>query len=188
MPDVLVTYFDKPGADNTDAALKIARKRADELKIDTIVVATTFGATGAKAAEVFKGKKVVVVTHFSGFAEPNKPQLTEENRKAILKSGAIIHTASHAFTGVGGAMRKKFNTYDTDDLVSNVLRIFGQGTKVCAEIALMAADAGLVPVDKDVIAIAGTGRGADTAVVLQPVNLRDFFDLKIKEVLCKPRL
>jgi hypothetical protein len=188
MSEIKVTYFDKPGPDNTDATLRLAKQRADELGIDTIVVATTFGNTGVKATEVFKGKKVVLVTHFTGFTAPNEQQATRENIDAIKRNGGIVHTASHAFTGVGGAMRKKFNTYDTDDLVSSVFRIFGQGMKVCAEISLMAADAGLVPVDRDVIAVAGTGRGADTAVVLQPANLRDFFDLRIKEVLCKPRL
>jgi len=52
--------------------------------------------------------------------------------------------------------------------------------KVVCEMALMAADAGLARTDEDVICIAGSGRGADTAVVLRPVNLIDFFDLKIR--------
>lgn len=188
MPEIKVTYFDKPGQDNTDATLRIAKRRADELGIDTILVATTFGNTAIRAARVFEGKKVVAVTHFTGLAAPNEQQVTPENKKVMEKAGMIVHTASHAFTGVGGALRKKFNTYGTDDVVANVFRIFGQGMKVCAEISLMAADAGLVPVDREVIAIAGTGKGADTAVVLQPANLRDLFDLKIKEILCKPRL
>jgi hypothetical protein len=38
-----------------------------------------------------------------------------------------------------------------------------------------------------VIAIAGTGRGADTAVVLRPTNAQTFFDMRIMEILCKPR-
>lgn len=50
----------------------------------------------------------------------------------------------------------------------------------------MAADAGLVRTDEDVIAIAGAGRGVDTALVLRPVNSQDFFDLRVKEILCKP--
>ena len=58
--------------------------------------------------------------------------------------------------------------------------------KVACEIAMMAADSGLVRTDEDIIAIAGTSRGADTAVVLRPVNSHNFFDLKIKEILCKP--
>lgn len=187
MAQVMVTYFEKAGPDNIDTTFEIARKRADELGIDTIIVATTFGSTGVKASEVFKGKKVIVVTHFTGFPAPNEQQLTDDARKKIEENGGIILTASHAFTGVGGAVRKKFNTYETDDLVSSVFRIFGQGMKVVAEMALMAADAGLVSTTEDAIAIAGTGRGADTAVVLQPANLRDFFDLKIREVLCMPR-
>jgi hypothetical protein len=55
----------------------------------------------------------------------------------------------------------------------------------------MAADGGLVRTDEEIIAIASTGRGgggADTAVVLKPVNAHRFFDLKVKEILCKPRL
>lgn len=50
----------------------------------------------------------------------------------------------------------------------------------------MAADAGLIPVDNDVVAIAGTGRGADTALLLRPANTARFFDLKIKEIIAKP--
>jgi hypothetical protein len=58
--------------------------------------------------------------------------------------------------------------------------------KVVVEISVMAADAGLVRTDEEIIAIAGTGRGADYAVVLKPVHSNDFFDLKVKEILCKP--
>jgi len=43
----------------------------------------------------------------------------------------------------------------------------------------------LVRTDEDIIAIGGSGRGADTAVVLRPVNSNTFFDLKVKEILCQ---
>ena len=77
-------------------------------------------------------------------------------------------------------------TASIGDIIANTLRIFGQGMKVVCEITLMAADSGLARTDEDVIAIAGSSRGADTAVVLAPVNSQDFFDLKVKEILCKP--
>ncbi|MCW4008465.1 MAG: hypothetical protein NWF09_07265 [Candidatus Bathyarchaeota archaeon] len=73
------------------------------------------------------------------------------------------------------------------ELISNTLRLMGEGTKVCVEITLMAADAGLIPVDEDVVAIAGTGNGVDTALRIKPANTARFFDLKIKEVIAKPR-
>ena len=78
-----VVYFDKPGRDNTEEAFVIAKKRAEELGIKTIVVASTYGDSGVRAAEFFKGIKVVVVTHVTGFREPDVQQLTDENRKKI---------------------------------------------------------------------------------------------------------
>jgi len=182
-----IVYFDKPGGDNMEETLRIARERADELGIKTIVVATTVGNTAARAVEVFKGFKVVAVTHLTGFRSPNAQELTEENRKKIVKGGGTILTATHLFSGVGAAMRKRFNTYLLGDIIANTLRIMGQGMKVCVEIAVMAADGGLVRTDEDCIVIAGTGRGADFAVVLRPVNSPDFFDLRVREILCKPR-
>jgi hypothetical protein len=182
------TYFGQPGRQNTARTLEIARQRADQLGIRTVLVATTQGETGVGAAQLFQGYDVVVVTHATGFAGPNTQELTEENRAAIESAGAQILTCQHALGGVSRAVRKKWGTYAIDEIVAQTLRIFGEGTKVCVEIALMAADAGLVPVGEPCIAVAGTGRGADTAVVLIPANVQQFFDLRVMEVLVKPRL
>jgi len=182
-----ITYFKNAGKENTEAVLSIAKQRAEDLGIKTIVVATTGGDTAMKAVEVFSGLKVIAVTHVTGFRGPNIQECTEENRRLIESKGGIVLTTDHAFSGISRAMRNKFNTYVIGDIVANTLYIFGQGMKVACEIALMAADSGLVRTDEEVIAIAGTGRGADTAVVLNPVNTRNFFDLKVKEILCLPR-
>ena len=72
------------------------------------------------------------------------------------------------------------------EITAVALRTFGQGTKVCAEIAMMAADAGLVPITQDVVCIAGTGRGADTAWVIQPANSQAFPKIRMRACLCKP--
>lgn len=185
---VSTTYFDQPGQANTDRTLEIAKKRAGELDIRTILVASTQGTTGVKAAQRFTDRKVVVVTHSTGFKEPNFQELTAENRAQIEAAGATILTCQHALGGVNRAVRRKWGTYELDEIIAYILRTFGQGMKVCVEMALMAADAGLVQVDEPCIAIAGTGCGADTALVLTPANAQDFFDLKIHEILCKPRL
>jgi len=81
----------------------------------------------------------------------------------------------------------KFGTHVIVDIIANTLRIFGEGMKVACEITLMAADSGLVRTDEDIVAIGGSGRGADTAVVLRPVYSHEFFDLRVKEILCKAR-
>ena len=180
------TYFRGPGRDNTECVLRIAKVRAEELGIQSVVVATTTGQTGLRATQVFRDYNLVLVTHSTGFKEPNYQELTEENREAIEANGGHILTCQHAFGGVGRAVRKKLRTYELEEIVAYTLRIFGEGMKVVCEIALMAADAGLIRVDEPAIVIAGTGRGADTAVVLRPANAQTFFDMRIMEVLCKP--
>lgn len=182
-----VTYFNEAGKQNTDALLRIVKEYVEKEGIRDIVVASTTGETGAKASKIFKGYNIVIVTHCFGFREPGKIELEDEYRREILANGAKIFTGTHALSSVERAIRKDFGTIQPLELIANTLRLMGEGMKVCVEITLMAADAGLIPVDKDVIAIAGTGRGADTALRIQPANAGRFFDLKIKEVIAKPR-
>lgn len=182
-----VTYFNEAGKQNTDALLRIVKEYVEKESVKDIVVASTTGETGAKASKIFKGCNIVIVTHCFGFREPGKTELEEEYRREILANGAKIFTGVHALSSVERAIRKDFGTIQPLELIANTLRLTGEGTKVCVEIALMAVDAGLIPVDKDVIAIAGTGRGADTALRIQPANAGRFFNLKIREVIAKPR-
>jgi len=180
-------YFDPAGEHNTEAVLKLAKEYAEAEGVSDIVVASTTGETGAKAAQMFKGFNLVVVTHHVGFREPGVHELKEEFRQQILEHGAKILTSTHALSSAERAIRKRFGTLQPLELIANALRLFGEGTKVCVEIVVMATDAGLIPVDKDVIAIAGTGRGADTALVIKPANASTFFNLKIRETIAKPR-
>lgn len=183
-----VVYFEQPGPQNTDHTLEAARQRAEALGVRTILVASTTGETGVKAVEAFRGYDVVVVTHSTGMHAPNVQELLPEHRAVIEAAGGHVLTCQHAFGGVNRAVRRKLKTYLTDEIIAYTLRTFGEGVKVCLEIALMAADAGLVRVDQPAIAIAGTGRGADTALLLIPANAQDFFDLRVMEVIAKPRL
>jgi len=182
-----VVYFESAGKHNTDTVLNLAKEYTEANEIRDIVVASTTGETGVKAAQMFKGFNVVVVTHHVGFRNPGVHELREEFRQQILQQGAKILTCTHALSSVDRAIRKKFETLQSLELIANVLRLLGEGTKVCIEIVVMAADAGLIPVDKDIIAIAGTSRGADTALVIKPANASRFFDLKIREIIAKPR-
>jgi hypothetical protein len=179
-------YFARPGPANTARTLALARARAGALGIPKVIVASTSGSTGLQAARVLRDLEVIVVSHSAGFAAPDSQELTAENRTAIQAAGATVLTCTHAFGGVGRAVRKKLGTYQVDEVMAFTLRTFGEGIKVAAEIALMAADAGLVRIDQPVIAVAGTGRGADTAVVLRPANAQAFFNLRFLEIICMP--
>jgi len=89
---------------------------------------------------------------------------------------------------VGRAVRKKLGTYELEEIIAYTLRIFGEGTKVAVEIALMAADAGLISTREPCISVGGTDRGADTAILLRPAHAQNFFDIRIMEILAKPQL
>ena len=184
--ELRTVYFEDPESDYADEVFRIVRQRAEELGIKTILVASTRGDTAVKAVEALKGFRVIAVSHSAGFDEPDVQPFTEQNRRIVESKGGIVLTTTHAFAGLSRAMRLKFNTYVIGEIVAHTLRLFGDGMKVACELALMAADGGLVRTDEDVIAIAGKHDGANTAIVLRPVNTHNFFDLKVKEILCKP--
>ena len=179
-------YFKESGEANTTRVFELARTRAEALGIKTIIVATTSGKTGAEAVKHFQGYQVVVVTHSTGFRKPNFQELKPEHRAEIESHGGKILTALHALGGVGRAVRKKFGTYELDEIIANTFRVFGQGMKVIPEISMMAADAGLARTDEPAVVIAGTGHGADTACVVLPTHTQTFFDMRILEVICWP--
>ena len=179
-------HFSEPGPINTERTLALAYKRAKALDLSTVVLATTSGATAVKATQVMTDLNIVAVTHSTGFSQPYQQSLINENHEVLENAGAHILTTTHAFGGVGRAVRKKLNTYQVDEIIAFTLRTFGQGMKVIAEITLMAADAGLLPPQEPILTVAGSGKGADTAVVVQPTHAQTFFDLKFLEILCMP--
>jgi len=181
-----ITYFAKPGQENTDAVLEIVKRHSRKSGIKTVVVASYRGYTAGRAVQVLDGLKIIVV---AGFLEPTDKNLSEtftQGDENLIKSKATVLIAAHLFSGVNRAMRKKFDSSSPGEIVAQALRMVGTGIKVGIECAVMAADAGLVGTEEDVIAVAGTRSGADTAIVLRPVHSQDLFDLKVKEILCKP--
>jgi hypothetical protein len=136
--------------------------------------------------EAFKGYNVVVVPHVTGLREPGVQELNEEMQEKIRAGGGKIVIAAHAFSGVNRAIQAKFDTMFPVGIIAQTLRLFGQGMKVVVEIAVVAADAGVIQIDKDVIVISGSGKGADTAVVIKPANSHRLFNLVIREIIAKP--
>ena len=181
--------FDKAGKGNTDATLEIARERATALGIKQVVVASSHGDTARKAHEMLAplGCKIVVVTISHGWQEKGWC-MSAETRAELEALGLRVHTGIHALgDGVGSAFSDKFGGRAPEEVVRDTLYAFGQGMKVAVECVLMAADAGLLDMDQEVISVAGTDSGADTAIVCRPACPRAFHKLRIREVLAKPR-
>jgi len=152
------------------------------------VFASTTGETARKLLEQdLEGLNVICVTHQAGFRSPGETEMDQKTQEFLKSKGIKVLITTHLFGSLGRAIRLKFGGLYPDEIVANTLRIFGQGMKVAVEIACMALDAGLIPYGEEVISIGGTGKGADTAVILLPAHGKDFFDTKVLEIICKPR-
>ena len=197
-------YFEKPGKENTEETLMVVLEAAKERDVDTVLVSSTTGWTALEALGVFDGSdvKLIVVTNQTGYRGPGVQLMPEETRGKLMEAGVTVHTGTDVLTGsvdVGVSRQRPEKTDPLEarlpyivppvsTIVANTLRMFSQGVKVCAEIAMMAADAGLVAVDKPVIAVAGSHSGADTAMVVTPSTSNRIRDMKFHEILAKPLL
>lgn len=180
-------YFDQPGIVNTAITLESAFNYAKANRLGDIVIASTTGHTARMALDRFPhgSFNVVVVTHNTGFGEEGAQEFPQDLRDELVTHGIKVLTGTMVLRSLGTAIRGLVG-YSQQDLVANTLRMVGQGVKVCVEIAAMAVDAGLVPA-ADVVAVAGTGSGADTACLIKGNSSNRFFHIRVREIIAKPK-
>jgi hypothetical protein len=183
-------YFEKAGLEsNTDECLDLALKTANRLGIKKVVVASTSGATAVKAGEKFRGTgiEIIAVAHQYGHRDMiGKTLFLPDNLAKAQALGVKVHWGTDLLTATVTALREKYGG-GPFGIVADTLRMFCQGTKVAVECAVMACDAGLVAPDEEILSVAGTSKGADTVLVLQPAETPKLFTVKIREIVAKPR-
>lgn len=186
-----ILYFDRPGKHNTDAVLDAARRCVNDLNLKHVVIASNSGDTALKAVERFSDLDIqlVAVTSHCGFSGEGVMDMTPDSERELVNAGVRVVRASHALSGVERSFTRKLGGCSRAEATSDVLRaLFGQGMKVCVEIAIMAADNGAIPCgEQEVLVVAGTGEGSDTACVMRPAHANDFFKMEIREVIAMPR-
>jgi hypothetical protein len=182
-----ITYFEKPGKENTDKLISLVKKRLENSDIKYIAIASVSGDSALKLADELENVNIVNVTHHAGFKEKNNLEMTNSSRKILENKGITTFVGSHALSGVGRGISNKFGGITPVELIAASFRMFSQGIKVCAEISIMLSDAGLIPVGEEIIAIGGQGKGIDSAVILTPANMTNVFDMKIHEIIAMPR-
>jgi hypothetical protein len=178
-------YFSKEGRENTEKVVEMAIKAAKENNIRHIVVASNTGATARHFLD--SGLDITCVTHVYGFGLPGTNEMAPEVREELTAKGVKVLTTTHVLSGAERALSTKFGGINPVEIIASALRMLGQGVKVCTEIAVMALDAGMIPYGESIIAVAGTGRGADTAVIIKPAHAKDILSTRIQEIICKPR-
>ncbi|KZX11421.1 pyruvate kinase alpha/beta domain-containing protein [Methanobrevibacter filiformis] len=182
-----VTYFEKPGESNTDELIKLVKSRLEGSNIKYIAIASVSGESALKLDDVIDGVKIINVTHHAGFRDKNNLEISEDKRVELEKRGILTFVGSHALSGVGRGISNKFGGVTPVEIIAASFRMFSQGIKVCAEISIMLADAGLIPVGEEIIAIGGNAHGLDSAAILTPANMTNVFDMKIHEIIAMPR-
>ena len=180
-----ILYFETPGKANTDATLRAVRERVQALGVRQVVVASTHGYTARRAHAILAGTgvEIIAVSICAAYDEEGWT-MTAAERAEVEALGVKVLTCLHS---LGDDVSDAFGGYAPNKIVRETLYRFCQGMKVAVEVAIMAADAGLLDMSRECIAVAGTGKGADTALVLKPAYARKFDQLEIREILAKPR-
>ena len=178
-------YFEHMGNENTAETVELALRTAEERGIRNIVVASSTGAT-ARLLENDKGVKITMVSYAYGAGGDGKNQLSDDARRSLEEVGIKVLSTTHVLSGAERGISKVFGGISPVEVIAQSLRMLGQGTKVCVEIAVMALDAGFVPYGEPVIAVAGSSNGADTALIVTPAHAAKIFDVKVNEIICKP--
>ncbi len=182
-------YWEKSGEKKTEDTLRIALDRVDGSEIEDVVIASNSGETVEKFLEMSDDSdlNVVCVTHHVGFREPGVDEMEEGKREELKNRGVEILTTTHALAGVARSIKKDYGGLYPAEIMAEALRTLSQGVKVAVEISIMAVDSGLIPYGEEVVAIGGTGWGADTACVVKPGHSNEVFETDVLEVLCRPR-
>jgi hypothetical protein len=184
-----ITYFEKPGEENTAAVIEAVKIRALELGIKEVVLASTSGKTGVAMAEALQEEdiKLIVVTHQYGTTEEGKWDMESQYVSSLNEMGVEIISQSHILSGVEKSLSRDTGGISRIEIVADTLRkLFGKGFKVAVEIVLMAADSGALTMEGEVIAVGGTAYGADVACVIKPAHSNNFYGLQIREIICMP--
>ena len=155
--------FEKAGKHNTAATLQIARERALDLGIIQVVVASSHGDTARQAHALFAPDGVTLIAiSICHSWQDHGWTMSHATRAELQGLGVIVHTGIHALgDSVGSAFTEKYGGRAPEEIVRDTLYRFSQGMKVAVECLLMAADAGLLDMGQEAIAIFADAYGDD---------------------------
>ena len=180
-----IVYFDNPGKENTEEVISLVLERAKSRNIQKMVLASTTGYTAKLFLASVEDKDiqlVVVPWQFSLREEGNR--FPQELVKQFQEKKHIVHFSTMLLSS---GLTELYGT-NAQTSLANILRVLGQGMKVCVEITMMACDGGCIKMGEKVIVVAGSHVGADFAVVATAAPSSKVTELKINEIICKPVL
>ena len=177
-------YYEEGGADHTETTLQASLDAAKELGVKTILIASTSGDTGVKAAEMYRGSGVqlIVVGHQMGFPVAKVQQFKPENWERIAELGGVVNLGTDVVTN--SIRHRQSLGHSPMSFITQTL--IAMKVKVNVEIIAKACDAGqILPGDK-VISVAGSHKGADTSAVFLANDSPNILDVKPQMYICYP--
>jgi len=173
----------------------LAKLYCENSNIDKIVIASETGKSAVRALDIFRGTnvKIIVVTHYPAETWGPKGNIPiglkrneySKNLKKLEEYGCRIVQGTRPFAPPSRSIYWEHPT--PEGIIDRVLEIFGAGTKIAIEAAIMATDAGEVDEGEEIVSCAGTYKGLDTALVVKTAYSMNFFkNFEVKEIIAKP--
>jgi len=190
-----VYYFDESGEENTQWVIEAVSQRLEVGGIRQVIIASTSGETAVAFARSLKGKAELICVSEAPYRREwgeEWPCLKQKFRQELESLGVnIMDNVPYVFHNSVMEAARWPNT-SPERLVKETLYSFGQGMKVAVDVALTAVSCGYVVPYQDVIGVGGSGKGADTAIILRATYPASLFDkdpakrLEIKEIIAMP--
>lgn len=141
--------------------------------IKSIVISTNSGKSALELSKILSDDvNIVAVSLHSGFHEDDDISWNEKFKTKLEEKGVVCFIGSHALSGIDRGISRKFGGFNPAELVAQTYKTISVGVNVAVEVSIMAADAGLVPTDEEIIAISGhSSYGVDLAIVLTSAHM-----------------
>lgn len=195
---VQVYFFNNPGPENTSKVIQAVRRRIRLGGVSKVLVASESGRLALELKRVISRVPIVCVTY-------NDETRLKYRKPALMKDQLLKHEITVVDSVPEPLGRKltfrnwwerstiKLPSKYADLFWMTLICVGGHGLRTAAEIVFMAVEAGVVSVGEKAVSIAGTGWGADSAIVMRASRFEDAVSenrgkrMKIEEILAMPK-
>ncbi len=193
-----IYFFEGPGAENTAKVVQAVKRRLRQNDINKVLVASESGKLALELGKTFAPVSVICVTYDPVTRRKyQKPALRKEE---LLKQGIIVVdtvpeplTRSLTFRNWWEKETVHLPGPSADLFWMTLICVGGHGFRTAVEIVFVAVEAGVVRAGERVVSMAGTGWGADSAIVMTASRFEEAVGedpkkrMKVEEILAMPK-
>ena len=193
-----VYFFNNAGPENTAKVIRTIRRRIRLGDISKILVASESGRLALELRRVFRRPVIVCVTYNEKTRRNHhKPALmkNELRKQGIIVVDTIPEPLGRELTFRNWWEKETVHLpgASADLFWMTLICVGGHGLRTAVEIVFMSVESGVVKVGEKVLSMAGTGYGADSAIVMKASRFSDAVGenpgrrMKIEGILAMPK-